>query len=260
MKRTILITLICVLLLPAATFAESSNAMVSAAPTAAAQIARAQQLLQQLQQAPPAQKFELFAQAWGNLAIVRKRWPNDKNAVVRSGIMQADLAAEFGAWSKTIEPLTEILPAAAKTDSEAQVEQKLGQAYERTGNAAEAETHLLAAERALHSAHAGRVQAESVLSTVAMFYARQNKPQEAIQRFRAAANLPGQSAINKTHFQLNVADQAARLGRDAAAPELTRFDDLVLAARSTSLTPADATLLDHMVQHAQRLRNPAPKH
>src|SRR5947207_2608010 len=146
------------------------------------------------------QKMELFAQAWGNLALVRKQWPNDKNAVVRSGIMQADLATEFGAWSKAIDPLLEILPAAAKTDSEPQVEMKLAQAYEQTANIAEAENHLLAAERAVHAAHSGRVEAEGILNAVALFYSRRNNPRAAIQRFREAANLPGQDAINKAQF------------------------------------------------------------
>ena len=266
MKKTICAALLAAVAIPASMMAAQAvsksvstasipGATVTPAQTAQAQLAEAARLWKQMEQTPAPQKFTLFAQAWSNLALVRKAWPNDKNAFVRSGVMQADLAGEFRLWNKAIGALQEILPAASKTAMEPQVEQKLGKAYEQSGNTAQAETHYLAAERAMHSTHVNRVESEAVLSSVALFYARQNKPAQAISRFREAANLPGQDAINKLHYQLSAAEQAARVGRDAAAPELSRFDDLVLAARKTNLSPVDATLVNHMTAHAQRIRD-----
>jgi len=266
MKKTICAVLLAAVAIPmsmmaaaakSVTTASTPRATVTPAQTAQAQLAEASRLWKQMEQTPAPQKFTLFAQAWSNLALVRKAWPNDKNAFVRSGIMQADLAGEFRLWNKAIGALQEILPATSKTAMEPQVEQKLGKAYEESGNAALAETHFLAAERAMRSTHVNRVESEAVLGSVALFYARHNKPAEAISRFREAANLPGQDAINKLHYQLSAAEQAARVGRDAAAPELSRFDDLVVAARKTNLSPVDATLVNHMTAQAQRIRDNA---
>jgi tetratricopeptide (TPR) repeat protein len=235
----------------------TSNAFkVRPAASAAEQIDRAKELMRKMHQTPPPAKFDLFAEAWSNLGLVRKVWPNDKNAFLRSGIMQADLGAEFAAWPNVVQALVEVEPAAAKTDMEPQVEQKLGQAYERIGNVAEAEKHLLAAERAMHSAHSDRVQSQEILTSLATLYSRQNKPQEAIRRFREAQELPGQQSINKVQFQLQIAEQAAHVSRDAAEHELTHLDEFVSAARQTTLTPAEATLLNDVVSHAQRLHNP----
>ena len=264
MKKMICAALLAAVAIPASMMAATSKsvstvstpgATVTLAPTAKAQLAEAARLWKQMEQTPAPQKFNLFAQAWSNLALVRKAWPNDKNAFVRSGVMQADLAGEFRLWNKAIGALQEILPVAANTAMEPQVELKLGKAYEQLGNTAQAGAHLLAAERAVHATHVNRVESEAVLGNVALFYARQNKPAEAISRFHEAANLPGQDAINKLHYQLSAAEQAARIGRDAAAPELSRFDDLVLAARKTNLSSVDATLLNHMTAQAQRIRD-----
>lgn len=168
--------------------------------------------------------------------------------------MQADLAGEFGILPKAVNALLEVLPAAAKTAAEPQVERRLGQAYEQAGNIAESEKHFLAAERALHATHINRVESQATLTSIALFYSRQNKPQEAIRRFREAGNVPGQDLVNQARLQLSVIQEASRLGKDAAAPELARFDDLVAAARRTNLSSVDATLLNHMAQHAQRIR------
>jgi tetratricopeptide (TPR) repeat protein len=262
MKKTLSIALFSTLVISASAFCaegtvSSSSIKGSATRLAspAEQIAQASRLWQQMERTPAPQKLDLFAQTWANLALVRKAWPNDRNACVRSGIMQADLAAELGVLPKAVNALLEVLPAAAHTNMEAQVERRLGRAYEQSGNPAEGEKHFLAAERALHATHTNRVDSQAVLSSVALFYSHQNKPQEAIQRFREAENLPRQDLVNQLHFQLSILDEAARLGRDAAAPELAHFDDLVSAARRTTLSPVDATLVNHMTQHAQRVRD-----
>ena len=238
----------------ASSTSSSIKAQATPAASAAQQLAEASRLWQEMERTPAPQKMNLFAQTWSNLTLVRKAWPNDEVACVRSGIMQADLAGELGIMPKAVGALLEVLPAAAKTNLEPQVERRLGQAYEQAGNPTESEKHFLSAERALHATHLNRVESQATLSSVALFYSRQNKPQEAIRRFRQAGNLPGQDLVNQTRFQLSVVQEAARLGKDAAAPEVARFDELVAAARRTNLSSVDATVIDHMAQHVQRIR------
>jgi tetratricopeptide (TPR) repeat protein len=211
--------------------------------------------MQMMRTPPGPQKFDLAAQVLANLSPVRMAWPNDKNAVVQSGIMQADLITGFGGWAKAVDVLQEVLPAAIKTETEPEVEAKLGQAYEQTGKALEAEKHFLAAEQAMHRTHPNRVESEGILSMTGMFYTRQNKPVEAIQRFREAEALPGQDIVNKIRFQLSVAEQAIRLGNNAHVAEFARLDDLILEAQRTNLSANDATMVSHLKEHAQRLRD-----
>lgn len=266
MRRTFVVATLSTLLITASAVCappivskNSSKASATRAVSAAEQLALAARLSAEMERTPPPQKLDLFAQAWSNLSLVRSAWPNDKNAVVQSGVMQADLATEFSAWQKVVDVLVEILPSAANTDSEPHVEQKLGQAYEQVGNAAESERHLLAAERAMHRTHLNRVESEEILSRLAMFYSRQNKPQEAMKRFREAQNLPGQDVVNKMRFQLSLIEQADRVGKNVAAPEFLRFDDLISESQRTALSPSDATLVSHMKQHAQRVHDAETK-
>lgn len=260
MKNPFFISLFSVLIVGSADFAAASastsaSATATRAASAAEQLAQASRLWREMENTPAPRKLELFAEVWSNLTLVRRAWPDDKVSTVRSAIMQADLAGELGILPNAVTPLLEVLPTASHTGFESQVERRLGQAYEQMGNAQESEEHFLAAERAIHSSHAGRVEAEETLSNVAMFYSRHNNPRAAMQRFREAANLPGQDVVNQMHFQLAIAEQAARLGKDSAAPEFARFDDFVSAAHHTTLSAADANAVNNMMKHAQRIRD-----
>lgn len=235
------------------------KATATRAASAQEQIAIASRLTRQMEQTSGPQKMELFAQAWSNLRVVREFWPNDKDAIVRSGILQGDLAVEMGGWGPAIAPLLEVLPAAEKTPMEPLIERRLGEAYENTSNVAEAEKHLLAAERTMRSAHLDRVEMQAILSGLAMFYSRQNKPREAIQRFREAMNLPGQDHVGRIGFQVSIAEQTMRFSPNEADTEFARVDDLILAARKTTLSPSDANLVNVMADHAQQLRRRGPK-
>ena len=232
----------------------SSKAVATPAVSAQAQLALASRLWQQMERTPPPQKFDLLAQALANIAIVRKQWPNDKRAVVRSGIMQADLAAEFGALPQALDGLLEALPAASKTDMEPGVELRLGKTYEQMGNAADAEKHFLAAERTMHASHLNRVESSDILNSVGLFYSRQNKPSEAIRSFHEAQNLPGQDAVNKLSLQLSVVKEAVKLGNEVSAQELAQFDQLVADAHRMNLGHDDAAAINDMQQHVKRIR------
>jgi tetratricopeptide (TPR) repeat protein len=224
------------------------------APSADAQLAQASRLWQQMDRAPLPQKLDLLAQTMANLALVRKQWPNDKRAVARSGIMQADLAAEFGALPKAIDGLLEALPAASKTDMEPGVELRLGKAYEQIGNAAEAEKHFLGAERTMHASHLNRVESEDILSSTGLFYSRQQKPSEAIRRFHEAQRLPGQDVVNRATLQLQVLREAVKINGETSIQEFASFDDLMAEAQRSTLGHGDAALIADVQKDAKSVR------
>jgi tetratricopeptide (TPR) repeat protein len=258
MRKHILavVSLFVVTLIACSAIASSaSKASVTPAASAEAQLAQASTLWAQMERTPPPQKFDLVAQVLGNLAIVRKQWPNNKDAVIRSGIMQADLAEEFGVLPQAVDGLLETLPAASKTDMEPGVELRLGKAYEQMGNATEAEKHFQGAEKALHGSHLNRIESTDILNNVGLFYARQNKPSDAIRRFHDAQKLPGQDVVRRASLQLSAVKEAMKLDKGASAQELAQFDDLVAEAQRTNLSHDDAAAIGNMQQHAKHIRD-----
>jgi tetratricopeptide (TPR) repeat protein len=251
---SLFIVVLSVALWPASASSDSSKATVTPAASAEAQLAQASRLWQQMERTPPPQKMDLLAQALANLALVRRQWPNDKRAVARSGIMQADLSAEFGALPKAIDGLWEALPAASNTDLEPGVELRLGKAYEQLGNATEAEKHFLSAERTMRASHLNPVESHSILNNTGLFYSRQNKPSEAIRRFHEAQQLPGVSVAVKVSLQLSAVKEGGKLGKDVWAPEIAKFDELIVEAQHTSLSHGEASAIDDMQKDAKRVR------
>ena len=239
----------------ASSASSASKASVTPAASAEAQLAQASRLWAQMERTPPPQKFDLVAQVLGNLAIVRKQWPNNKDAVIRSGIMQADLAEEFGVLPQAVDGLLEALPAASKTDMEPGIELRLGKAYEQMGNATEAEKHFQGAEKALHGSHINRIESTDILNNVGLFYARQNKPSDAIRRFHDAQKLQGQDVVRRASLQLSVLKEAVKLDKGVSAQELAQFDDLVAEAQRTNLNHDDAAAIGNMQQHAKHIRD-----
>jgi hypothetical protein len=237
-----------------------SNVHVVPAASSADQIRRAIQLEQKVYDAQqPQQKFDALAETLANLQIIPKLWPNDTTAIVRGAIMQADLGAQFGLFPNIIGSLLPIVPLVQRTALEPGVERRLGQAYEMTGNIAEGEKHLLAAERSLGSSQVDRVEVRAVLGTIAMFYSRRNQPREAIKRLHRQADLPGEDIVNRMMSQLQIVKQAVRLSDDPlhqeAKGELAAFDQLLFRARGTPLTAPDANSVEHMAQEAQRIKD-----
>jgi tetratricopeptide (TPR) repeat protein len=208
-----------------------------------------------MERTPLPEKLDLIAQTFGNLALVRRQWPNDKRAVVRSGIMQADLAAELGALPKALDALLEALPSASKTDQEPAVEWRLGKAYDESGNPAEAEKHFLNAERTMRSSHLNRVESQNILNSSGLFYSRQEKPAEAIQRFHEEQLLPGQDVVGKAVLQLSVVKEAVKLSKGESAKELAELDSLIVEAQRTNLGHDDAALMGDLQKHAKRIHD-----
>jgi len=239
---------------PAIASSTASRSVVTPASSAEAQLAQASRLWQQLERTPPPQKQDLIAEAMGNLVIVRKLWPNDKRAVVRSGIMQADLLAEFGGLPLAINALLEALPAASKTDQEPGVELRLGKAYDQSGNPVEAERHFLNAERTMRSSHLNRLESHEILNSVGLFYSRQDNPAEAIQRFHEAQLLQGLDVVAKANLQLSVVKEAIKLPKEQWTKEFATFDSLIAEGRRTTLSPGDAAAIEDLQKHATKVR------
>lgn len=232
---------------------------VQTAPTAAEQLKRAQDMIHKVGQVKdPQQRFAAFAEAHANLTVIRKQWPNDKGAIVRSALMQSDLGIAWNLPQNVVDDLTPVLPLVAKTADETIVERRLGQAYEHLHNGTEAEKHLLAAEQALHGAHVNIVDSEATLDAVAMFYLRQKKPREAIARFHAVADLPGQSPLLKASSALSSLQAALTLddepGHDTANRESQALDQYIYEARQKNLPPNLAVVVESIAAHAKRLR------
>jgi len=238
----------------------SATVKVTPAANGAEQIKRAIQLQRKIDEAQlPQQKFAALTETLANLKIIPKTWPNDTAAVVRGAMLQADIGAEFGLFPVITDALLPVIPLVQKTAQEPDVERRLGEAYEMMGKYVEAEKHLVAAERSLTPKLMDCADANAVLTSVAMFYARRNQPREAIKRLRRKAELPGQDVVNKMISQLEILKQAVRLSDDpayaVARQELATFDDLLFRARGTTLSSQDARLVENMANHAQRIKN-----
>jgi tetratricopeptide (TPR) repeat protein len=232
-----------------------SKAVVTPAISADAQLGQASKLWQQMGRTPLPERLDLIAQTFGNLDLVHRQWPNNKRAIVRSGIMQADLAAELGALPKTIDALLLALTAASKTDQEPAVEWRLGKAYDESGNPAEAEKHFLNAERTMRSSHLNRIESQNVLNTSGLFYSRQGKPAEAIRRLHEEQLLPGQDAVGKAVLQLSVVKEAVKLSKEESAKELADLDSLIDQAQRTNPGHDDATLISDVQKDAKRIHD-----
>jgi hypothetical protein len=134
------------------------------AATAAAQIERGRALSEKFYRAQSDQEREAaFAEAWANLAILARVWPTDTSALLEGALIRADLASNWGLHQNIVEVLVPVAEYAKGTPREPDVELRLGQAYERLGNARDAEVHLTAAERSLPSIHACPIRTPSTM-------------------------------------------------------------------------------------------------
>ena len=104
-------------------------------------------------------------------------------------------------------------------------------------------------------AHINRIESTDILNNVGLFYARQNKPSDAIRRFHDAQKLQGQDVAERASLQLSVIKEAAKLDKDISAQELAQFDDLVAEAQRTNLDHDDAAAISNMQQHAKHIRD-----
>jgi tetratricopeptide (TPR) repeat protein len=200
-----------------------------------------------------------FAQAWANLYMVRRVWPNDASASVQSALLLADLGAAWGLQKNIVEVLNPALKDAKGTADEPRLEYRLGRAYEELGDAASAEQHLLAAERSLLSAHSGKVESSAVLMALGLFYKRHAQDRAAIQRFHSARDLTGQDPLHQAECQLEALKAAAELTddptHDTARAEFDVCLRKITSARGTKVTVSDNRTINTLESDANRIRD-----
>ena len=167
--------------------------------------------------ADPRERLAAVLEVMSNLALVPERWPEANDAVLQSYLMQADLALQYSMTKNAVDVLTAALRRSERTQYYVDVEQKLALAYERLGDLAAAEAHLLAAERS--PSFRSHPLAATVLQQLGMLYSRGDRPREAMDRFRTAAHLPRQHIETKTSYLLSVLKEAVRLKDDAERAE-----------------------------------------
>lgn len=160
----------------------------------------------------PEKRMVAMLEAMANLAVIPVRWPNATGHVLQSYLLQADLALQHSMPRNAVDALNAALPTSRKTRFYVDVEQKLALAHERLGDIAAAETHLVAAERS--SKFREHPSAPTVLQQLGMLYSRANRPREAMNRFRAAADVPGQPSAAAASCLLSALKEAVRLKDD----------------------------------------------
>jgi tetratricopeptide (TPR) repeat protein len=204
-------------------------------------------------------KVQRALEVIANLDVIRQAWPTATDAIVDAALTQSEIAMEFNMPRNAVDALAAALPTAAKTRHDARVEYRLGAAHEASGQFAEAEKHFLAAERSPNFKKLDRFDADSALQTIALFFMHQNKPRESMKRFRAAAELPNQTASGKARNRLSALKEAMRLKDDSERSEAKReaqaLREVLRSARAdkSPRRPADAQILADIERDMQRV-------
>lgn len=195
-----------------------------------------------------------------NLDVVRRVWPKATAAIVEAAHLQADVALEFNLPRNAVDALAAALPAAKATTHEAWLEYRLGMAFELSGQLTNAEEHYITAERNVQFARLERIERNDALQRIGQFYARQNKPREAMKRFREAAGLAGQRPADRALYHLMALREAVRLQDDPDKFEARRETKAVRAAirdaRADARTtghPHEANVIADVEQETDRL-------
>lgn len=183
------------------------------------------------------ERLNSMLQVMSSLSLLQQRWPEAREAVLQSYLMQADLALEWSMPRNVIDILNAALPESRRTLYEIRFNERLARAYRQMGDLAAAERHLLVAERSPMFPKANRVISMTVLQELAMLYSRQERPRESLLRWRAAANLAGQAPNTRVGYLLAALKEAVRLSDDAHRAEAhaiaREVDEAIMVARSS---------------------------
>jgi tetratricopeptide (TPR) repeat protein len=232
---------------------------VLGSPTA--QINKCERMRGDIASAPDdAARIQRALEVIANLDVVRRAWPKTTDAIVDAALMQYDIAMEFNMPRNAVDALAAALPSVKKSRHEPRLEYRLGAAYEAAGDLSAAESHYHAAEKSAHFKLVDRIEADDALQHIAMFYARQNKPRESLKRFRAAADLDGQSPTLKVLHRFAALKEAVRLsddaGRDEAKREAQALRDAIKDAKDKTKnkrSSSDAVMLTDVERDMQRV-------
>lgn len=234
---------------------------VRVAGSPAAQIEECERLRASIYQLEDeAARVQRVLEVIANLDVVRQRWPKATDAIIEAAFLQADVALEFNMPRNAADALAAAVPAAANTERDAWVQFRLGAAREAAGQLADAEKHFLAAETSPRFKKLDRIDANEALQTIGMFYVRQNKPREAMKRFRLAAELPNQTPEHAALHRLSALREAVRLKDDDSKAEAKRdakaLREALHAARANAHTakrPAESQSIAAIERDLERI-------
>jgi len=217
-------------------------------------------LVTNIQNAPSKNtRFAAIGEVMANLAVVAKTWPTDTTAVIQSYLMQADTASRWKMPRNAVDAMSAAAPLARSTAFDHEVQRRLGQFLDTMGRFNEAEQHFLAAEASPSLDKANRIEAQNTLQAIAIFYAHQNRPRDAMKRFQKLSSLPGQTPVNRAAFTLSALKEAVRIRNDPQHSEArgvaSVLDERIAEARGDARTPDDVLLIDSISRDAARLRS-----
>jgi hypothetical protein len=198
---------------------------IEVAASPAEQLRRCDELLARAQQASdPTRRVEGALAVMANLDVIRKRWPDATEAITQATLSQADVALEFDMPRNALAVLT---AAPKKTTDDLGIELRFARAYDALQDGSSLEQHLLAAEKLTQRKQGHRSDADAALQMLASFYLNRGQPREAVKRYRAAADLPGQPAVRAATLCLSALKAAVHDQDDRSHAEAKSAADAV---------------------------------
>jgi tetratricopeptide (TPR) repeat protein len=205
-------------------------------------------------------RLQRVLEVLANLDVIRRAFPKATEAIAEAAVLQYEIALEFNMPRNAVDALTGALPFAANTPHEARLRYRLGDAHDVAGQFEEAEREFLAAERSASFKRLARIEANDALRKMANHYVRRNKPRDAMNRFRAAADLPNQSPLVVVGLRMSALNASVALKDDAAKGEAKReakaVRDAIRLARANGNAAqklSEAPTLDTIEQDLVRL-------
>jgi len=202
------------------------------------------------------ERLARLAEASANLSVIPQVWPKERDTILASYFLTADLDLYAHAPRNAIDTMAKALLIAEEKAPLA--ERRLGAAYLALNDIASAETHFSAAERGTAFEHLPLAEQSKTLGEVASFYKRTGRPAEAARRYRAIAALPGQNALQRALNLLASAKESARANPgkpEAALADLDAFDRAAAAARTYVKTADEQAILTSLEHDATRMRH-----
>ncbi|HUR80548.1 MAG TPA: hypothetical protein VM733_07265 [Thermoanaerobaculia bacterium] len=194
-----------------------------------AQLALGNRLIQDVWRAKTeAERDRAIAVADIHLAMIPRRWPDAKNAIVTAAIRRADILLNFMRPSNALEALDTARNAAAGTDAEPALYRRIGEALQSLNRLDEAEAAYRKAEA--HRAFGALPIGEKVLllEASAKLYSRSGRPAEAVAHFRRLAAMEDAEPSSRAWWTILSARELTRTkDRGAVAAELAAAERLL---------------------------------
>lgn len=224
---------------------------IEMAATAAQQLAHCEKLIGRLRGLAENERQLAAIEAFANLDVIPKRFPNDADAILQSYLLKDEAARAARMLGNSKLALTQAAPLSTGTKYRPTIEQRLGEVFDRLGDAKTAAEHFRTAEQSLQIAGVTPEQAGTVLNAAAFFYHNQSRAQDAIRCYRTAAHWNNQSNIARASYLLSSMREALSL-KDAA--QARRDADEIERTIEGSKRPEDQNLLSSLRKEVNRMR------